>query len=223
MICISLVQIFYLVPLTTAQISFQMTCTRHAPVVVEFYVESWSSGFFIWSSYVLSAANFGQGKIYSQGKITQWVKIARSSDGAGQSLSEKNQTFFWVLWDGKKIVLSMLVFGMFEHMILQEMFNVIILVSFKWVSNRVPNLSSSYSNNQEKFALLQEEQFFLKIKMILITKYLFYILLFFMKNKIFILYLLLFMNKMYILYFALLQSGRGTTKKKCVAYPQVDS
>jgi hypothetical protein len=46
---------------------------------------------------------------------------------------------------------------------------------------------------KKKFALLHEEQFFLKIKMITINC-LFYILLFFMKNKIFILYLLLFMN-----------------------------
>jgi hypothetical protein len=39
-----------------------------------------------------------------------------------------------------------------------------------------------------------------------------------MKNKIFILNLLLFMNKMFILYFALLQSERGTTKKKSNIY-----
>jgi hypothetical protein len=36
-------------------------------------------------------------------------------------------------------------------------------------------------------------------------------------NKMFILYLLLFMNKMFILYFALLQSGRGTTKKNRIS------
>jgi hypothetical protein len=48
LICISLVQIFHLIPSEQLDISFRTTSTWHAPVVVGFRPKSWSSGFWIW-------------------------------------------------------------------------------------------------------------------------------------------------------------------------------